>query len=102
MGDRQSAAAAQVRRVAWSDQAREDLIGIGLDIEASNPRAASEVASGLVDLSESLREFPNRGRPVRPGVRELTSFRPYVIRYAVLDAEVRIIAIRHAARRPMR
>jgi plasmid stabilization system protein ParE len=34
-------------------------------------------------------------------VRELTSLRPYVIRYAVLDAEVWIVTIRHSARKPL-
>ena len=89
-----------MRRVIWADQARKDLITIGRYIEAHNPRAAREVATGLIELSESLCDFSNRGRAVRPGVRELTSLRPYVIRYAVLATEVRIIAIRHTARRP--
>lgn len=75
-----------MRRVVWSDQAREDLIAIGEYLEAHSPKAAREIAGGLIRLSESLCEFPDRGRPVRFGVRELTSFRPYIIRYAVLEA----------------
>ncbi len=90
-----------MRRVVWSDQAREDLISIGEYVESFSPVAARQLAVALIDLSEGLCEFPDRGRPVRPGIRELTSLRPYVIRYAVLDAEVRIVTIRHGAREPL-
>ena len=89
-----------MRRVVWSDQAR-DLIAIRHYLEACSPKAARETAGRLIWLSESLCEFPDRGRPVKFGVRELTSLRPYVIRYAVLDAEVRIVTIRHMARKPL-
>ena len=90
-----------MRRVVWSDQAREDLIAIGDYLGASSPKAAREMGGALIRLSESLCEFPDRGRPVRLGVRELTSLRPYIIRYAVLDAEVRIVTIQHMARKPL-
>ncbi len=90
-----------MRRVVWSDQAREDLIAIGNYLEEYSPAAARGTAGALIGLSESLCEFPNRGRPVKFGVRELTSLRPYVIRYAVLDAEVWIVTIRHSARKPL-
>ena len=99
MGDGESAASAEMRRVAWTDQAIRDLIAIGQYIEGFNPNAAGKVAAGLIAPGESLRAFPNRGRQVRPGVRELTSFPPYLLRYAVLETGVRIIAIRHGARR---
>lgn len=90
-----------MRRVVWSDQAREDLIAIRDYLQSCSPKAARETAGGLIRLSESLCEFPDRGRPVKMGVRELTSLKPYVIRYAVLDAEVRIVTIRHTARKPL-
>ena len=99
MGDGQSAAPSEMRRIVWSDQAREDLIGIGQYIAGFSPRAARQVAAGLIDLSESLDEFSDRGRPVRPGVRELTTFQPYIIRYAIHETEVWIITLRHSARR---
>ena len=100
MGDGESAASAQMRRVGWTDQAVRDLIAIGQYIEGFSPNAARRVAARLIALGESLREFPDRGRQVRTGVRELTSFPPYLFRYAVLETEVRILAIRHGARRP--
>src|SRR5690606_26720705 len=83
-----------MRRVVWSDQAREDLIAIGDYLEEFSPAAVRGTASALIGLSESLSEFPDRGRPVKFGVRELTSLRPYVIRYAVLGAEIQIVTIR--------
>ncbi|GAA0867671.1 type II toxin-antitoxin system RelE/ParE family toxin [Brevundimonas basaltis] len=75
-------------------------MAIGQYIEGFSPNAARKVAARLLALGESLHEFPNRGRQVRPGLRELTSFPPYLLRYEVLKTEVRIIAIRHTARRP--
>lgn len=52
--------------------------------------------------AESLVEFPDRGRLLRAGIRELVAVPPYVIRYAVTEDEVRIIKIRHSAQRPDR
>ena len=45
--------------------------------------------------------MPDRGRPLKPGVRELAGIPPYLVRYAVTDDEVRILSIRHSARRPL-
>ena len=47
----------------------------------------------------SLIDFPDRGRPVGNGRRELTIVRPYLIRYVVVGGAVRILSVRHAARR---
>ncbi|MFN4068578.1 MAG: type II toxin-antitoxin system RelE/ParE family toxin [Brevundimonas aurantiaca] len=64
------------------------------------PPAAIRLAVRLIDLAESLSAFPDRGRQIRHGLREAVSIRPYVIRYAILPSEIRIITIRHSARRP--
>ena len=89
-----------MRRLIWSTDALDDLRAIRSYIEEASPPAASRVAAALVEATSSLVDFPNRGRPVRSGVRELTSVRPYVIRYAVLSDEIRIVFIRHGARHP--
>ena len=89
-----------MRRLIWSTDALDDLRAIRSYIEEASPPAASRVAAALVEASSSLVDFPYRGRPVRSGVRELTSVRPYVIRYAVLSDEIRIVFIRHGARHP--
>jgi addiction module RelE/StbE family toxin len=89
-----------MRRLIWSTDAIDDLKAIRSYIEATNPPAASRVAMALVDAANSLVAFPDRGRAVRSGVRELTTVRPYVIRYVVLPDEVRIAFIRHGALNP--
>lgn len=88
-----------MRRLIWSVDAIEDLNAIDRYIREFNPRAALRIASALVDAAGNLAAFPDRGRLVRPDVREWLMVRPYVIRYVVLTEEVRVIFIRHAARR---
>lgn len=89
-----------MRRIVWSNEAREHLIAIEVYVAQFSISAARRLALGMVDLTDSLSTMPDRGRLIRPGVRELTSIRPYVIRYSVLPDEVRIIFVRHSARRP--
>ena len=89
-----------MRRLIWSTDAIGDLRAIRSYIAETNPAAASRVAAALMRAANGLAAFPERARAVRPGVRELTTVRPYVIRYAVLAEEVRITGIRHSARRP--
>jgi toxin ParE1/3/4 len=88
-----------MRRIVWSDEARENLIAIRLYIEMFNASAAQRLAARIIDLTDSLTTLPDRGRSLRPGARELPSIWPYVIRYAVVDDEVRILSVRHGARR---
>lgn len=89
-----------MRRLIWSTDAIDDLGAIRSYIAASNPSAASRVAAALVNAANGLVAFPDRGRPIRSGVRELTTVRPYIIRYVVLSDEIRIVFIRHGARHP--
>ena len=101
MGDGQPAAATEVRRVVWAEEARENLVGIRAYVEQFNASAAMHLAGRLADSATSLGNMPDRGRLLRPGVRELVVVRPYRILYAVLRTEVRILSIRHTARRPL-
>ena len=89
-----------MRRLIWSTDALDALRAIRSYIGETSPPAALRVAAALIDAANSLVAFPNRGRPVRSGVRELTTVPPYVIRYVVLSDEIRIAFIRHGARRP--
>jgi plasmid stabilization system protein ParE len=91
-----------MRRLVWSDEARENLIAIRSYIDGFNPLASQRLAARLVTAAESLIEFPDRGQPVRRGVRDLLAVSPYLIRYAVTEEEIRIIKIRHTAQRPER
>jgi plasmid stabilization system protein ParE len=59
------------------------------------------MAEALRATGDSLECFPHRGRLVPgTGKRELVSVSPYVIRYRVEGDEVRILRVRHSARRP--
>jgi len=59
------------------------------------------LAERLSAAGDSLSFFPDRGRPVRgTGLRELTVVYPYIIRYRITADHVRILRVRHGARRP--
>jgi plasmid stabilization system protein ParE len=89
-----------MRRVVWSEEARENLKSAQVYISGFNVSASRRLALRIIDLTDSLKMMPDRGRLIRSGVRELTSVRPYVIRYAVLPGEVRILSVRHSALKP--
>jgi toxin ParE1/3/4 len=91
-----------MRRVSWSSEALDELEAIVAYIAADNPNAAGRYRDRLLKATFDLAEFPERGRLVLPWVRELTLIRPYIIQYAVVGDEVRILQVRHSARRPER
>ena len=66
-----------------------------------SPAAAARLDMQFVDVAESLATFPEHGRPIGRGRREILVVKPYVIRYVVVDDEVRLLSIRHGARRPL-
>jgi plasmid stabilization system protein ParE len=68
--------------VIYSGAAVADLEQITAFIAADKPEVAERFANRLVDLAESLRSLPERGRPVEkwPGVRVIV-LSPYVIFY---------------------
>ncbi len=65
-----------------------------------SPAAAARLDMQFVSVAESLATFPERGRPIGRGRREVLVLKPYVIRYVLVADEVRILSIRHGARRP--
>ena len=73
-------------------------------IAADNPEIAQTFANRLVDLAESLRSLPERGRPVKkwPGVRVLV-LSPYLIFYRFEKSvdTVEILRFWHGARDPL-
>lgn len=80
MGNGQPSAAAEMRRLVWSEEAKENLLAIRSYLEGFNRPASRRLAQRLVVAAESLTELPDRGRLVRPGVRDLVAVRPYLIR----------------------
>jgi toxin ParE1/3/4 len=87
-------------KVVWSTAALAHLRFIRAYIDQFNPRAARDLADGLMAAGDSLVNFPYRGRPVAgTGTRELVTVYPYIMRYRIGDT-VRTLRVRHAARRP--
>jgi len=82
-------------RVVWTREALANLELIRAYIQQFNPGAAQRMARRLIEAGDSLRTFPERGRPVANGRRELPTVPPYIIRYRVEGEDVLILRIRH-------
>ena len=91
-----------MHEVVWSETALVQLQVIRASIEQFNPKAAGEVAEGLIAAGNNLAHFPHRGRAVSGAtMRELViPAYPYVIRCRIVRDTVRILRVRHSARRP--
>ncbi|HEX4098142.1 MAG TPA: type II toxin-antitoxin system RelE/ParE family toxin [Caulobacteraceae bacterium] len=87
-------------QVVWTDRALTSLDSIETYIAQFNPLAARRVARRLADAGNALAHYPERGRPVSGGRRELAAVWPYLIRYSFDGDTVQILRIRHGARRP--
>ena len=90
--------------VIYSEAALADLEQITAFIAADNAEAAERFANRLVDLAESLRSLPERGRPVKkwPGVRVIV-LAPYLIFYCFERPAntVEILRFWHGSRDPL-
>lgn len=91
-----------MRRLIWSPDALRDLMEIQRYIAEFNPGAAERFFIRLKAAGDSLADFSERGRDSGRGRREHVLVKPYIIRYVVRGDEVRIMTIRHSARRPLR
>jgi plasmid stabilization system protein ParE len=54
----------------------------------------------LLTAGDGLASFPERGRLIGEGLRELTVIYPYLIRYEIRAGEIHILRVRHGAQRP--
>lgn len=90
--------------VIYSDVALADLEQITEFIARDNSEVAERFANRLVDLAESLRSLPERGRPVKnwPGIRVIV-LSPYLIfyRFERPATQVEILRFWHGARDPL-
>ncbi|SPE38627.1 putative toxin Y4kP [Candidatus Sulfopaludibacter sp. SbA6] len=86
-------------RIRWTTLAADDLAGIVEYIRKDKPEAARRVAQTIFDGIAGLRTFPNRGRIGRAeNTRELVFAPwPYIAVYEVLEDQVQVLRIRHAA-----
>ena len=80
-----------------------DLARLTARLAPRSSRAADLAADALTEAIESLGEFPERGRLVRGGVRELPvkfGRYGYIVRYRVFETEVMVTRLRHVRERP--
>lgn len=85
-------------RIVWTDDAVSNLEAIVTYISVFNPVAARRVAERLIEVADSLSEYPNRGRDAGEGRREMTTVWPYILRYRVDGDTVVILRVRHGSR----
>ncbi|MDF7775864.1 type II toxin-antitoxin system RelE/ParE family toxin [Sphingomonas sp. AOB5] len=87
-------------RVIWSPVALHDLDLIHSYIAQFDPVAAARIINALIETGNSLKDFPERGRPATRGRRELPSVPPYLLRYIMIDSTVHVVEVKHSAREP--
>ena len=78
-----------------------DLQTISLYLADFSPDVAARFFIRLKEAGDRLALFAERGRPSGRGTRELTSVKPYIIRFRVVEDRVYVVTVRHAARRPI-
>ena len=86
-----------MHRIVWTDEAVGNLEAIVSYVSAFNPAAARRLADRLIELADSLAEYPERGRDAGYGKREMTVVWPYILRYRVEADTIVILRIRHGA-----
>lgn len=93
-----------IRKVIWSRDALDELIGIARHIAVDNPRAAQSVARRIREAGNLLSQAPT-GRPGRVlGTYEkVVRGLPYIIAYSIAptaagDEAVMILRVIHEAR----
>ena len=86
-------------RIQWTKSAAADLETIVNFIRTDSAEAAHSVGRKLYSAAESLSRMPRRGRiGLVEGTRELIlAPLPYILVYQVLEQDVVIVRIRHAA-----
>ena len=87
-------------QVVWTWPALASLETIRAYIHDFSPLASERVAARLMAAGASLVDYPERGRPIGSGRRELVTVPPYLIRYRVRADTVEILTIRHGAQLP--
>ena len=92
-----------MRPVRLSASAARDIQGIGDDIAADKPRAASVFVAHLLQRCQSLASTPE-GHGLKPdygaNVRGVT-VPPYIVLYRIRERDILILGVRHGARTPV-
>lgn len=86
------------RVLVWSPEAVEDIAAIAAYIERDSPWYARAVASKIVEIAESIPEYPELGRIV-PEIDDSAIRERFIHRYRVIyrldEARVLIVAVIH-------
>ena len=90
--------ATDLKKIVWTDEAVAHLEAIVTYVSVYDPAAAERLGRRLIELADSLAEFPDRGRDAGDGRREMTTVWPYILRSRMEDDTVIILRIRHGAR----
>jgi toxin ParE1/3/4 len=87
--------------IVWRQVALNGLENARRYIAERNPAAANRVVGTILSAVDRLADHPHLGRAGRvTGMRELVVARaPYIVAYAVIDDEINVIAVQHAAQR---
>lgn len=88
-------------RVSWSPEALDDVDAIAAYIAKDSPYYASAVVQKILDVAQSLGQFPNVG-PIVPEIGE-PEFRErfvysYRVIYRVMAEQVIVVAVIHGRR----
>lgn len=86
-------------KLAYTDEAIDDLKRLREFVAAHNPSAAARIATELVGKIELFPEFPKMGTPVEmapvpDSVRDMV-FGKYVVRYSVHTSAIIILRVWH-------
>jgi plasmid stabilization system protein ParE len=88
------------RRVIVATEALRDLDEIRAYLMTVSPKAERRVGIDFDRALALLENFPEIGRKLGDGRRQLSSMTPYLIRYRIEGDLVVVISIRHGARAP--
>ena len=89
-------------KVEYTKRAMADLAKVSADSRAFGHALAAAVEARIQEVIAHLAEHPEAAARVaeRPGIRVMPLIRyPYKIFYRVLESRVRVLHIRHSARR---
>jgi plasmid stabilization system protein ParE len=86
--------------IVWLPESLDDLQRLHEFIAEHNATAAAQAISTLLDAVESLRDFPEKGRPwdAEPDYRTLPvrfGARGYVVRYRLFEEQIVIVRVWH-------
>jgi len=84
-----------VRRLIWTEPAKEDLTRIRRELTQLSPLGAKRIGARVVELVRHLRRNPEQGPMGRiPGIRELViTNTELIVLYVVKDEDVFILGV---------